>query len=281
MTDRELVRAALAEDIGHGDVTTDATVDAAATGRAEIVAKQELVVCGQALAALVFAELAAERGVQIRYAALVEDGARVAPKTVIARIDGPLRVVLTGERTALNLLMKLSGIATNTRRFVDAAAGGPRVVDTRKTTPLLRAWEKAAVRAGGGFNHRHALFDGVLIKDNHVVAAGGVTAAIRRAKAHAHHLLRVECEVTTLAELDEALAAGVDAVLLDNMDDATLAAAVAKARAARPGIVLEASGNMTPERIARIAAIGLDLVSAGGLVHQARWVDLSLEVLGS
>ncbi len=279
-TDRDFIRAAIAEDLGHGDVTTDSTVDEHAIGKAEIVAKQDLIVCGQALAALVFNELATQRGVLLAYDAVVPDGTRVTPKTVIARLQGPLRVILTAERTALNLLMKLSGIATNVRTFVDAAGpGGPRVVDTRKTTPLLRDFEKMAVRAGGGRNHRHALYDGVLIKDNHVVAAGGVTNAITRAKAHAHHLLRIECEVTTLAQLDEALDCGVDALLLDNMNDELLAAAVKQARARDPRVVLEASGNMTAERIARIKHLGLDLVSAGGLIHQARWVDLSLEVL--
>lgn len=277
---RDFIRAALAEDLGHGDVTTDSTVDERALGKAEIVAKQDLIVCGQELAALVFNELASQRGVSLAYEAVVPDGTVVKPKTVIARLQGPLRVILTGERTALNLLMKLSGIATNVRTFVDAAGpDGPRVVDTRKTTPLLRDLEKLAVRAGGGRNHRHALYDGVLIKDNHVVAAGGVTNAITRAKAKAHHLLRIECEVTTLAQLDEALDCGVDALLLDNMNDDLLAAAVKQARARDPRVVLEASGNMTPERIARIKHLGLDLVSAGGLIHQARWVDLSLEVL--
>ena len=279
-TARDFIRQALAEDLGHGDVTTDSTVDEHAIGKAEIVAKQPLIVCGQELAALVFNELATQRGVLLEYDPVVPDGTAVTPKTVVARLQGPLRVILTGERTALNLLMKLSGIATNVRTFADAAGpDGPRVVDTRKTTPLLRDFEKMAVRAGGGRNHRHALYDGVLIKDNHVVAAGGVTNAITRAKAKAHHLLRIECEVTTLAQLDEALDCGVDALLLDTRNDELLAAAVKQARARDPRVVLEASGNMTAERIARIKHLGLDLVSAGGLIHQARWVDLSLEVL--
>jgi nicotinate-nucleotide pyrophosphorylase (carboxylating) len=162
------------------------------------------------------------------------------------------------------------------------AAGGPdgplRVLDTRKTTPLHRRLEKHAVRCGGGASHRFGLFDGVLIKDNHIVAAGGIAVAIGRARRHAHHLLRVECEVETLAELDEALAAGADAILLDNMDDDTLRRAVALNRAAPRPAMLEASGNMTAERIARIRTIGVDCVSMGGLVHQARWADLSMRI---
>lgn len=275
-----LLRAALAEDIGPGDLTTDACVPADAEGDAIILAKQDLVLCGQDLARQVFALLADSRGQTVRYEALVPDGALVADRTVVARLHGPLRLLLTGERTALNLLMKLSGIATNVRRYVEAAGPeGPRVVDTRKTTALWRDLEKMAVRVGGGRNHRHALYDGVLIKDNHLLAAGGVTPAIRAARAQAHHLLKIECEVTTLEQLDEAVAAGADALLLDNMDDATLAAAVQRARSLRPSVVLEASGNMSPERIARIRDLGLDLISAGGLIHQARWADLSLDVV--
>lgn len=290
---RALVRAALAEDVGQGDVTTDACVAEDAVGRAEIVVKQDLVLCGQAVAAAVFAELSEQRGEVFVYEPLIDDGTFVkrpgplgggaipAPLPVAAKLRGRLRTILTGERLALNFLMKLSGIATNVRTWVDAAGeGGPRVVDTRKTTPLLRDLEKMAVRAGGGRNHRHALYDGVLIKDNHLVAAGGPAKAIAACRSRAHHLLRVECEVTTLAQLEEAVAAGADALLLDNMNDELLQAAIARARELRPTIVLEGSGNMTPERIARIKGFGLDLISAGGLVHQAKWVDLSLEILG-
>jgi nicotinate-nucleotide pyrophosphorylase (carboxylating) len=207
------------------------------------------------------------------------DGDAVTSGTVVARVAGPLRNLLVGERTALNFVMRLSGIAKNTRRFVDAAGEtGPAVVDTRKTTPLHRQLEKQAVRCGGGRNHRFALYDGVLIKDNHVDAVGSITEAVQRARAANHHLVRVEVEVRTLSEVDEALATSADALLLDNFDDDGLREAVRRARAVKPGIVLEASGNMTPERIARIKDFGLDLVSAGGLVHQARWADLSLKV---
>ena len=285
MTLSDLVRLALEEDVGPGDVTTRAVVAPTARGAARIVAKQAIVVSGQAAAAEVFRQLDA------RYEPVVADGAEAEPGVVVARVEGTLAALLTGERTALNFLMRLCGVATHTRSVV-RAAGGLRVVDTRKTTPLLRALEKEAVRHGGAANHRYALYDGVLIKDNHIVAAGGLTTAVRRARASAHHLLRIEVEVESLGELREALAAGADVVLLDNMDDATLHEAVAMRAAHRAAggqpVVLEASGNMTAERIARLAATlqganlqgagGLDFVSMGGLVHQARWADLSMRI---
>jgi nicotinate-nucleotide pyrophosphorylase (carboxylating) len=273
-----LVAAALDEDLGPGDLTTRACVDPARAGRGVVLAKQDLAVSGQVAAAEVFRQVAARRGASVRYRPIRADGARVAKGTVIADVEGPFAVLLEGERTALNFLMRLSGIATHVRRYTEAAAGQLRVVDTRKTTPLLRELEKAAVRHGGGFNHRFGLFDGVMIKDNHIVAAGGITEAVRRVRAQVHHLVRVEVEVTHLAELEEALVAGADVILLDNMDDALLAASVARAGQASPRPLLEASGNMTPERIARIRDLGLDLVSAGGLVHQATWVDVSLDL---
>lgn len=275
MTLADLVRLALEEDVGPGDVTTRAVVDPSARGTARIVAKQALVVSGQAAAAEVFRQLDA------RYEAVVPDGEEVASGTVIGRVEGSLAALLTSERTALNFLMRLCGVATHTRGVV-RAAGALRVVDTRKTTPLLRALEKDAVRHGGAANHRYALYDGVLIKDNHIVAAGGLTTAVRRARSAAHHLLRIEVEVETLGELTEALAAGADVVLLDNMDDATLREAVVMravhlAAGGQP-VVMEASGNMTAERIARLGDVGLDFVSMGGLVHQARWADLSMRI---
>jgi nicotinate-nucleotide pyrophosphorylase (carboxylating) len=275
----QLVAAALDEDLGAGDVTTDATIDPAATGVGEALAKEGLVVFGHEAAAAVFAEVGRRLGAAVTYTPLVGDGAAVVKGTLVARVEGSLRAIVIGERTALNFLMKGCGIATHTRTYVDAAgADGPRVVDTRKTTPLLRAFEKAAVRAGGGHNHRHAHYDGVLIKDNHVTAVGSLVEAVRRARAHAHHLLRIEVEVGSLAQLEEALTTGADAILLDNLDDATLAEAVKRVRAVAPTVILEASGNMTPERIARIRHLGLDLVSAGGLVHHAVWADLSLKI---
>jgi nicotinate-nucleotide pyrophosphorylase (carboxylating) len=276
---REFIRRALDEDVGPGDVTTVATVPAGRPGEGLFKAKQALVVCGHEPARMVFQTLADDRGEEVAYEELIPDGTPAVFGDILARVAGPLSLLITGERLALNLMMRLSGVATNTRTYVDAAGpDGPAVVDTRKTTPLLRDLEKAAVRAGGGRNHRHALYDGVLIKDNHVTAAGGVKPAIRAARAGAHHLLRIEVEVSDLAQLNEALDERAEVVLLDNMDDALLAEAVRLARARDPRVLLEASGNMTPERIGRIKGLGLDFVSAGGLVHQARWVDVSMKV---
>lgn len=270
----ELVRLSLAEDLGPGDVTTRACVDPALSGSARVIAKQELVVCGQEPAAEVWRQLGVE------WRVVKGDGAAASPGELVATAHGRLADLLMGERLCLNFLMRLSGIATHTRAVV-AGAGGLRVLDTRKTTPLHRRLEKAAVRAGGAASHRFGLFDGVLIKDNHIVAAGGISAAVARARAHAHHLLKIECEVESLGELEEALAAGADVILLDNMDDDTLRRAVELNRATRrpsgPAL-LEASGNMTAERIARIRVIGVDCVSMGGLVHQSRWADLSMRI---
>lgn len=269
----ELIRMALDEDVGPGDLTTNAIVPLEAAGSAVFLAKQPLVLCGHGPAAEVMAQLGAT------YTPLLAEGELARPGAEVARADGPLRALLTGERLALNFLMRLSGIATNTRAAVSHARG-LKVVDTRKTTPLHRSLERHAVRVGGGANHRFALYDGVLIKDNHLRAAGGVAEAVAAARQRIHHLLRVQVEVTTLDELQEALDAGADAILLDNMDDLRLAEAVKLARAHRRGseVLLEASGNMTPDRLARIGGIGLDLVSMGGLVHQARWADLSMEI---
>lgn len=277
---RRLVAEALDEDVGPGDLTTEATIAPDVAGEGFVLAKEPVVLAGQEAAAAVFAEIARRTGLPVTYEALAADGASVEAGTRIGRVFGALRAIVVAERTALNLLMRLCGIATNTRAYVEAARGGPKVVDTRKTTPLHRALEKHAVRCGGGFNHRHALFDGVLVKDNHVDAVGSLTAAVAKARAAAHHLVRVEVEVRSLAEVDEALGTAADVLLLDNMDDDTLREASRRARARKPHVLLEASGNMNPERIRRLVAAGIDvdLVSAGGLVHQARWADLSLKV---
>ena len=271
----ELVTRALEEDIGTADVTTEATVPPLRRGEALVRAKQELVVCGQDGAAEVFRQLGAS------YLVLLGDGARVQPGTAIARVEGRLRDLLTGERLALNFLMRLCGIATHTASVV-AAAPGLKVVDTRKTTPLHRALERRAVRLGGAANHRFALYDGILIKDNHIAAAGSIATAVAGARAQAHHLLRIEVEVSDSDALLQALEAGVDAVLLDNMADASLAEAVNLVRAweaaGHARVLVEASGNMNAARLARIAGLGLDLVSMGGLIHQATWADLSMKV---
>jgi nicotinate-nucleotide pyrophosphorylase (carboxylating) len=267
-----LVDLALEEDLLLGDATSEATIEAAATGEGRFLTKEDLVLAGTAVAARVFERLGAE----CRFDRA--DGARAAKGEWIGFARGPLRALLAAERTALNFLQRLSGVATTTRRCVDALASGggrTRLLDTRKTTPGWRVLEKAAVRAGGGVNHRISLGDGILVKDNHVVACGGVRAAVERARARGNAMLRVEVEVTRLDQLDEAIATGADIVLLDNMDDAQLAAAVQRARGR---VLLEASGNMTLERLPRVAATGVDFVSMGALTHSARAVDVSFEV---
>jgi len=274
----ELVAAALSEDIGSGDATTLGCVRAS-KGEAHIVAKQDVIVSGQRAAAEVYRSLGERYDWEANYAPVIEDGERACVGDVIARVHGDLRALLIGERVALNFLMRLSGIATNTANHVGATNGGFRVVDTRKTTPLHRALEKAAVRHGGGHNHRFGLDDGVMVKDNHIVAAGGIRQALDAVRAHCHHLMRIEVEVTTLGETREAIEAGADVLLLDNFDDDGLKDVIACARELSPSTVLEASGNMTAERIARIQHLDLDVVSVGGLIHQATWVDLSMRMV--
>jgi nicotinate-nucleotide pyrophosphorylase (carboxylating) len=267
-----LVALALEEDLALGDATSEATIEAAARGEGRFLAKEGLVVAGTAVTARVFELLGAECRFE------VGDGSRAAEGTFFGRASGPTRALLAAERTALNFLQRLSGVATATRRCVDAlAAGGSRarLLDTRKTTPGWRRLEKDAVRAGGGQNHRFSLGDGILVKDNHVAACGGVGEAVRRARARAGALLRIEVEVVDLAGLEEAIAAGADIVLLDNMDDGAMAEAV---RRAAGRVKLEASGNMTLERLPRAAATGVDFVSVGAITHGARAVDISFEL---
>jgi nicotinate-nucleotide pyrophosphorylase (carboxylating) len=270
-----LVRAALVEDLGRaGDVTTDAIIPAEAVASAAIVARQPGVIAGLDLAALAF-ELTDAR---LNFEAKVADGAVVAPGTELAVITGPARGLLTGERVALNFLGRLSGIATATAAVVAAVRPHPtRITDTRKTTPLLRAVEKYAVRAGGGSNHRFGLDDAVLIKDNHIAVAGGVDIAVARARAAVGHLVKIEVEVDTLSQLAEALAAGAEVVLLDNMslDDLREAVAMCRGRA-----ITEASGGVTLETAPAIAATGVDLISLGWLTHSARTLDLGLDHRG-
>lgn len=280
-----LVDEALREDVGDGDVTTEWTVPAGRRDRAVVVAKEPLVVAGLACVAETFLRL--DSGVQVTLTAA--DGDRVVEEDVLARLQGRTRSILTGERTALNFLGRLSGIATLTCRFVDAVAGtGARIVDTRKTTPGWRLLEKAAVRAGGGTNHRMGLHDMVLVKDNHTDAAGGVDAAARAALEKNTLGLPVEVEVRSLEELEEVLPVGVDRILLDNMHPGTLAEAVRRTRewaAAGPGTegrrpVLEASGNVTLGTVRSVAETGVDLVSVGALTHSAPGADVSLRIVG-
>jgi len=267
-----LIDIALEEDLLLGDATSEATIDPAAAGAARFLAKEALVLAGTAVAGRVFERL----GATCRFE--VEDGARLASGAWFGRAEGPIRALLAAERTALNFLQRLSGVATATRRCADAlqAGGGrTRLLDTRKTTPGWRLLEKAAVRAGGGTNHRVSLGDGILIKDNHVAACGGVAEAVRRARARAGAMLRIEVEVVDLPGLAAAIEAGADIVLLDNMDDAAMAEAV---RRAAGRVKLEASGNMTLERLPRVAATGVDYVSMGAITHSAKAVDISFEL---
>ena len=267
-----LVAAALREDLGRaGDLTTDAIVPADAGARLTIRARQPGVVAGLDLARLAFALVDPAIVLDVEK----PDGSAVAPGDVVGRLAGPARGLLTGERTALNFMGRMSGIATVTRSIVDSVKDSrATIVDTRKTTPGLRAIEKYAVRAGGGGNHRFGLDDAVLIKDNHVAIAGGIRSAIERAKAGVGHLVKIEVEVDTLAQLEEALAIGIDAVLLDNMSlaDLTKAVAMVAGRA-----LTEASGRVTPETASAIAATGVDLISVGWLTHSAPVLDLGLD----
>jgi len=269
---KPLIDLALAEDVGKGDVTTVATVPEGKEGRAVIIAKAYGIVCGLPIAAEAFRNVDAA----IRLTHLASDGEPVAPGDVVAALSGPLRGILTAERTALNFLTHLSGIATLTARFVDVVAPYRAVIlDTRKTTPGWRILEKYAVRCGGGRNHRMGLYDMVLIKDNHIAACGSLAEAVRRVRA-AGISLPIEVEVRTLAELEEALSLGVDRILLDNMDIPTLRKAIARAKGK---VELEASGGVTLENAAEIAACGVDYISIGALTHSAPALDFSLEIL--
>ncbi len=266
-----LIDAALREDIGSGDATTLAVVAPEQMAQGVFLAKAEGVVAGLPVAARVFGLL--DPGV--RFEAVVSDGAAVAVGTVLARVTGRAHTLLQGERVALNFLRSLSGTASLTARFVERVAGRATVLDTRKTIPGLRWLQRYAVRVGGGSNHRFGLADGILIKDNHVRAAGGVAAAVGRARARGPQGLRVEVECTTMAEVDEALAAGAEIILLDNMEPAMIRQAVDRiAGRART----EASGGITLDNVADVAATGVDALSVGALTHSAAALDLSLEL---
>ncbi len=268
----DTIRNFVAEDVGRGDLTTQAVVDEDARGTARIEAREAFVVAGLDAAEQCFEHA----GGGLDWAPVVADGDRVAAGDVIVKMTGPLRTILTGERTALNLLARLSGVATTTAAYVARIDGTTaKVVDTRKTTPGLRILEKYAVTVGGGTNHRHGLDDGILIKDNHIVAAGSVTEAVHRALEVAPHGLKVEVEVTDLDGLDEAIAAGADAVLLDNMSPGMVREAVTRAGGK---VILEASGGVTIDNLRSYAETGVDLISSGALTHSARSVDLALEV---
>jgi nicotinate-nucleotide pyrophosphorylase (carboxylating) len=270
------VSAALEEDLEHGDVTTDAIVPPEALGSAVIVAKESAVVAGTFVAQEAFLQMDPD----IRFKEIMEEGSEVSRGDVIIGLYGKLAAILQAERVALNFLQRMCGIATLTRRFVQELSGLPcKLVDTRKTTPGMRLLQKYAVRAGGGHNHRYGLSDGILIKNNHTTACGSIKESITRARDRAPHTLLLEIEVSGIEELEEAIEAGADAVLLDNMDPARLREAVSLARRLNPRIVLEASGGIRLENVREIGETGVDIVSVGLLTHSAKAIDLSLRVL--
>ncbi len=267
----ELLHLALAEDIGSGDVTTLSTIASDLMGSAIVFGREPFVLSGAGPFRRIFELLDPE----IRVECLFADGELIGPDISVFRIEGRVRTLLSGERTALNFVQRLSGIATMTRKMVDAIGdAGSKLLDTRKTTPLWRSLEKEAVLHGGGKNHRFGLSDGVLIKDNHIAAAGGVAESVRRARAHAPHTLRVEVEVEDIGQLREAVAAGADIVLLDNFSLDMLKEAVAVAGGR---VLLEASGGVSLETVRAIAQTGVDFVSCGAITHSARAIDLTME----
>ena len=273
---RRSVTRALDEDIAQGDVTSLAVVPPGAEGSAVLVARVPMVACGLD----VFREVFAQVDAAVRVDGPAEDGSRwTGGDDALLTVHGPLRSILTAERVALNYVQRLSGIATRTAAFVELLGDrSVRLVDTRKTTPGLRALERYAVRVGGARNHRFNLADGILIKDNHIAAAGGVTAAVRAALGNAHHLLQVEVEVETLADAHEAVQAGARVIMLDNFPLARLQEAVRALRSRAEDLIIEASGDVNERTLVAIADAGVDVISSGGLIHQATFLDIALEV---
>jgi nicotinate-nucleotide pyrophosphorylase (carboxylating) len=267
-----VVALALEEDLASGDLTTEACIDPAAAAVADAMARAPMVVCGGAVFARVFTRLDPSLRVEVH----APDGVRAGANTRLWTVCGRARAILMGERVALNFVQRMCGIATQTRAFVDAVPAGTktRITDTRKTTPGLRALERYAVRVGGGYNHRDDLGAAVLIKDNHVAACGGVRAAIERARAVAPHTAKIECEVDSLDQLDEALAARADIVLLDNMPTAAVREAVERSRGRA---LIEASGGITLARVAELARAGVDAISVGALTHSVPAADVGLD----
>lgn len=274
-TVRKQIREWLAEDIGSGDVTTMATVPQGHISKGIIHAKQSGILAGLPLMRIVFDVIDPKLQVNVQAA----DGDGVKQGAVLAVVEGSTHSILTGERLALNLLQRLSGIATKTNEYVKAAGGqSVRIADTRKTTPGHRTLEKYAVRIGGGANHRFGLYDAVMIKDNHIKAAGSITAAVQAAKARIPHTMMVEVEAETLTQAEEAVQAGAHIIMLDNMKTNAMTNAVAVIRRLAPHIVIEASGGITPERVAEVAECGVDIISVGNLTHSFQALDISLDL---
>ena len=266
----------LSEDIGRGDITTQSTVSPDVRGQGKFLAKEDLVVCGLAVAEAVFFQLD-EESAEIE--TLINEGDEVKSGTVFATLKGYADVLLTGERVALNLIQRMSGIATLTRQYVKAIEGtGAQIVYTRKTTQGLRMLEKYAVTVGGGKNHRLGLDDGVLIKDNHIALAGGITEAVTMAKKKVGHLHKIEVEISNWAQLREAIEAGADIVMLDNQTPEEAAKLVEMSRSLNPNVLIEASGGMDLERVRSFAESGVDLISVGRITHSARAVDISFKI---
>lgn len=267
-----LIDLALQEDIGTGDITTEHLIPPGLCGKATIIAKEPLIICGYDIARRVFQRLDPDIGFHPCFA----DGDPVASGACTAKIEGSLAALLTGERTALNFLQRLSGIATLVRSYVESLSGKPvRLVDTRKTTPGWRTIEKYAVRVGGAHNHRMGLYDGVLIKDNHIAACGGIGPAVSRIRTKVHHLIKIEVEAANLEQVAEAITAKADVIMLDNMNPDQIRIAV-KLIAGRA--LVEVSGGVSQENLVRMAAAGVDLISVGALTHSARAMDLSMQI---
>lgn len=269
------IRLWLQEDVGSGDITTQTTIAPGHESKAIIHAKEDGIIAGMPVAAAVFRAVSPS----LQFTAMVEDGDRVSKGTVLAEVEGSTHHILTGERLALNLLQRMSGIATRTRTYVEALEGLPtRLVDTRKTTPGHRMLEKYAVRVGGGANHRFGLYDAVMIKDNHIKGAGGITAAVTRARAHIPHTMTIEVETESLEQVEEAIQAGADIIMLDNMGLEPMAEAVRMIKSKAPHVRVEASGNVSLETIKGIAQTGVDVISVGRLTYSFSSLDISLDL---
>ncbi len=267
---REMIRQALKEDIGTGDITTENLIEEGKESQGHILAKEDGVLAGLNVCHMVFYEL--NEGIEFRY--LKEEGDRIEGGEKIAELRGPTGDILKGERVALNFLQRLSGIATKTRRYVEKVNDlNVRIVDTRKTTPNLRILEKYAVRVGGAHNHRMGLYDAVLIKENHIRSMSGITEAVARAKENVSHTVKIEVETEDIAEVDEAIEAGADIIMLDNMDEERMKRAVEKIG---ESAIIEASGGITLENVREVAETGVDMISVGALTHQIGSIDISL-----
>ncbi len=272
---RKSIRLWLEEDIGNGDVTTMTTIPADRRSQGVIHAKEDGIVAGLPVAAAVFDEVDSS----LKFEPKVTDGASIKKGTILAVVEGNTRSILLGERLALNLLQRMSGIATRTRQFVDALDGLPtRLVDTRKTTPGHRALEKYAVRVGGGHNHRFGLYDAVMIKDNHIKGAGGIIPAIHAARSQIPHTMKIEVEVEDFEQLNQALKAGADIIMLDNMKPDAMKEAVKRVKSLAPHIVVEGSGSVTLQTIKALAETGIDVISVGRLTYSVAALDISLDL---